>query len=279
MIARHKENREPGLNPASDFVTLCPSGNGFFAESWHIYIFYSAISNNGYKSIKDKMILLLIILAIVVLYGPSLWARRVLTRYNRDAYFSGNGFELAQLLLDRLDMRDVTVEPTALGDHYDPETKTVRLSSDRCGRKTLTAVVVAAHEVGHAIQDHDHYPPLKTRTRMIGTAVKLEKIGAGIMMVVPVFAIITRVPAAGLLIFIGGFATLCIPVLVHLLTLPSELDASFNRAMPLLSSGDYIPAEDIPAARKILLACALTYVASALMGLLNVWRWIRVLRR
>ena len=107
----------------------------------------------------------------------------------------------------------------------------------------------------------------------------LQGIGAGIMMVVPVFTIITRVPAAGLLMFLGGFATLCIPVLVHLLTLPSELDASFNRAMPLLSSGDYIPTEDIPAARKILLACALTYVANALMGLLNVWRWIRVLRR
>jgi hypothetical protein len=241
--------------------------------------FYVAISNNGYDSIKDKMIFILIILAIVVLYGPHLWARRVLARYNRDEYFSGNGLELGHLLLDRLDMRDVTVEPTVLGDHYDPETKTVRLSTERCGRKTLTAVVVAAHEVGHAIQDHDQYPPLRTRTRMIGTAVKLEKIGAGIMMVVPVFTIITRVPVAGLLMFLGGFATLCIPVLVHLLTLPSELDASFNRAMPLLASGDYIPAEDIPAARKILLACALTYVASALMGLLNVWRWIRVLRR
>jgi len=225
------------------------------------------------------MIFLLIILAIAVLYGPHLWARNVLKRYNRDEYFSGNGIALAGLLLERLDIRDVTVEQTALGDHYDPEEKTVRLSAERCGLKTLTAVVVAAHEVGHAIQDHDNYPPLKTRTRMIGTAAKLEKIGAGIMMVVPVFTVITRVPAAGLLMFLGGFATLCIPVLVHLLTLPSELDASFNRAMPLLSSGEYIPKEDIPAARKILLACALTYVANALMGLLNVWRWIRVLRR
>lgn len=225
------------------------------------------------------MIFFLIILAIVVLYGPHLWARNVLKRYNRDEYFSDNGIALAGLLLERLDMHNVTVEQTALGDHYDPGEKVIRLSVERCGRRTLTAVVVAAHEVGHAIQDHDHYSPLKTRTRMIGTAAKLEKIGAGIMMIVPVFAVITRVPAAGLLMFLGGFATLCIPVLIHVLTLPSELDASFNRAMPLLSSGDYIPAEDIPAARKILLACALTYVANALMGLLNVWRWIRVLRR
>ncbi len=85
----------------------------------------------------------------------------------------------------------------------------------------------------------------------------------------PVLAAITRVPSVGVVMFIGGFATLCIPVLVHLLTLPTEFDASFNRALPMLSSGSYIPPEDIPAAKKILLACALTYVSNSLIGLLN----------
>lgn len=99
------------------------------------------------------------------------------------------------------------------------------------------------------------------------------------MLMVPLLAMITRVPSTGLLMFVGGFATLCIPLVVHLLTLPTEFDASFNRALPILSSGEYIPREDIPAARKILLACALTYVVNALVGLLNVWRWIRILRR
>ena len=225
------------------------------------------------------MVFVLIILAVGLIYGPHLWARSVLNRYNREEYFSGTGLDLAHLLLERLNMADVTVEQTSLGDHYDPEEKAVRLTVERCGRKTLTAVVVAAHEVGHAVQDRDHYPPLKARTRMVRTAIRLERIGAGIMMVVPFFTVLTRVPAAGLLMFLGGFATLCIPVIVHLLTLPSELDASFNRALPLLSSGRYIPEEDLPAARKILLACALTYVANALVGLLNVWRWIRLLRR
>ena len=89
----------------------------------------------------------------------------------------------------------------------------------------------------------------------------------------------TRVPSLGVLMFLGGLATLCIPVLVHLLTLPPEFDTSFNRALPMLSSGSYIPPEDIPAAKKILLACALTYVSNSLIGLLNVWRWIRLLRR
>lgn len=225
------------------------------------------------------MIVALIILAVVALYGPHLWARYVLNRYNREAYFSGNGFDLARLLLTETNLAEVGVEEIPQGDHYDPQKKIVRLSSATCGRKTLTAVVVAAHEVGHALQDHENYPPLAARTRMIGTAARMERIGAGIMMVVPVLTLVTRVPAAGVLMFLGGLATLCIPIVVHLLTLPTEFNASFKRALPLLVNGRYIPPEDIPAARRILLACALTYVANALVGLLNIWRWIRILRR
>ena len=223
--------------------------------------------------------LYIILAAAAVLFGPHLWARYVLTRYNRQEYFSGSGIDLARLILAHLKLSEVMVETTDTGDHYDPVKKAIRLTKSVCGRKTLTAVVVAAHEVGHAIQDQIGYKPLKTRTRLIGTAQKLERIGAIIMMAVPVLAGVTRAPSVGVLMLVGGFATLCIPVLVHLLTLPTEFDASFKRALPLLISGDYIPQEDIPAARKILMACALTYVASSLIGLLNVWRWIRVLRR
>ena len=225
------------------------------------------------------MVYIIIVVAIVVLFGPHLWAKHILDKYNRQEYFSGSGIDLARMILARLNLNDVTVAVTDTGDHYDPVGKTIRLTSKICGRKTLTAVVVAAHEVGHAIQDHTGYKPLITRTRMIGTARKIERFGAVLMIEVPLLAALTRAPSVGVLMFLAGFATLCIPVLVHLLTLPTEFDASFKRALPMLASGAYIPPEDIPAARKILIACALTYVASALIGLLNVWRWIRVLRR
>jgi hypothetical protein len=221
----------------------------------------------------------IIIPVILALFGPHLWAKHVLNKYNRQEYFSGTGIDLARMLLTRLKIKDVTVDVTNIGDHYDPVAKSIRLTEERCGRKTLTAVVVAAHEVGHAIQDHTGYKPLITRTRMIGTARKIERFGAVLMMGVPVLAALTRVPSVGVLMFLAGFATLCIPVLVHLLTLPTEFDASFKRALPMLASGAYIPPEDIPAAKKILLACALTYVSNSLIGLLNVWRWIRLLRR
>jgi Zn-dependent membrane protease YugP len=225
------------------------------------------------------IILFAIFFAISILFGPHMWAKYIIDKYNRQEYFSGNGIELARLLLSKVGITDVSIEMNNTGDHYNPEKKVVSLSEKNCGRRTLTAVVVASHEVGHAIQDFVNYKPLKTRTHMIRSAVILEKIGAGLILIVPVATAIVRVPAAGLLMLAGGFATLCIPVFIHFLTLPTEFDASFNRALPLLSAGKYIPEEDIPVARKILLACALTYVANALMGLLNVWRWFRVLRR
>ena len=225
------------------------------------------------------MMIYILAIAVIVLLGPHLWAKYILDRYNRQEYFSGNGIDLAQLLVERQNLSDVTVDVTDSSDHYDPESKTIRLTKETCGRKTLTAVVVAAHEVGHAIQDQVGYKPLKSRTHMITKARKLERIGAAIMMAVPVLAAVTRAPSVAALMFVGGFANLCIPLGVHLLTLPTELDASFRRALPLLSAGQYIPPEDIPLAKKILFACALTYVANSLIGLLNVWRWIRVLRR
>lgn len=225
------------------------------------------------------MIYGIVIITLVVIFAPHFWAAWVLNQYNRREYFSGSGIDLARMILPELGLMQVTVDVVESGDHYDPERKAIRLSRKRCGRRTLTAVVVAAHEVGHAVQDHYQYRPLHTRMRLIRIAARLERMGAGVILLVPLFTAFTRVPAASVLMLAGGFATLCIPVIIHLLTLPTEFDASFNRALPILTTGNYIPQEDVPAARRILLACSLTYVASALIGLLNVWRWIRLIRR
>ena len=223
--------------------------------------------------------LIVIVLIIVVVYGPQFWSKYILKKYNRDEYFSGSGMDLAEILLDRMNLSQVRMEATDLGDHYDPLNKVVRLSRTNCGKKTLTAVVVAAHEVGHAVQDQLGYTPLYLRTRWIVAAQKAERLGAVLMISIPVITAVTRVPAAGVLLFLVGLASLFIPVLIHLVTLPVEWDASFKRALPLLETGEYIPEDNLPAARRILTACTLTYVASALASLLNLWRWIRVLRR
>lgn len=224
-------------------------------------------------------ILLILIIIFLCIYAPGLWAQNVLNHHNQDEFFSGNGYDLAQLLLHEAGISHIAVEQTTLGDHYDPVAKVVRLNPRYCGRKSLSGVVVAAHEVGHAIQDAQGYVPLSLRTRLAGFAQTFEKLGVGIIMAAPLITALTRVPTSGVLFFLVGIAGIGTPLIVHLITLPVELDASFNRAIPFLMNGRYIPRESLDSAKKILMACALTYVAGALSGLFNVWRWIRLLRR
>ncbi len=231
-------------------------------------------------SISKMHILILLLLLVAVVFGPQIWAKKILTKYSKHREdFPGTGGELAQHLLTQLNMSDVKVEVTELGDHYDPIEKSVRLSQANWEGKSLTAVVTAAHEVGHAIQDYSNYQPLQARTRLVGVAQVAEKIGAGLMILIPVVAIIARIPAAGVLMFLGGLASLGSSVVVHFVTLPVESDASFRRALPILEQGEYISVKDQGAARRILTACALTYVASSLASLLNLWRWLAILRR
>ncbi len=224
------------------------------------------------------VLLLLIIMA--VLLGPQLWTKWVFNKYrgHREDY-SGTGGELARHLLDRFEMSHVRVEITELGDHYDPQTKAVRLLPDHYNGKSLTAVTVAAHEVGHAIQDRTGYGPLHERTKLIRLAQGAEKAGSFVMLGIPIVAGLTRSPAGGLLVLLAGLAVMSMGALVHLVTLPVEWDASFRRALPILKQGQYISPNDMDGARKILTAAALTYVAASLGGLLNIWRWIMLMRR
>lgn len=224
------------------------------------------------------ILLLLVLLALV--FGPSLWVRRVLDKYSRPAdRYGGTGAELARHLLDEHGLRDVAVERTDRGDHYDPQARAVRLMPERYDSRSLTAISVAAHEVGHALQDRDGYRPLRMRTRLVHSVRHLERLGAGLLMASPFIGIATRAPGAGLLFFFGGLLSLGSSALVHLLTLPTEFDASFRRALPLLERGGYLYPVDRWHARRILTAAAFTYVAAALMSLLNVARWWALVRR
>ena len=225
-------------------------------------------------------IALLLIVVVIVIFGPQLWTRRVFAQYSvpRPDY-PGTGGELARNLLDRFDMKHIKVETTEVGDHYDPLTKAVRLTPDKFNGKSLTAITVAAHEVGHAIQDHTGYQPLAERTRLVRVAHVAEKAGVVVMMGIPIAAALARTPVAGVLVMVAGMATMGISALVHLVTLPVEWDASFRRALPVLQEGNYLSPQDMQGARRILTAAALTYVAASLASLLNLWRWIAFLRR
>jgi len=227
------------------------------------------------------MYLIIVIgLLLLVLYGPGWWVRRVLARYAEPAdRYPGSGGELARHLLKRLKIDGVIVEETSRGDHYDPDARAVRLSPNNYHGRSLTAITVAAHEVGHAIQHAIGYPPFQMRDRLVRMALIGQKIGAFLLLAIPVIILLTRHPGSGLLLFLGSFLTMGLATLVHFVTLPTEFDASFNRAMPILEQGGYLKEGDCHHARRILTAAAMTYLAQSLMSLLNIWSWLRMLRR
>ncbi|MDJ0928939.1 MAG: zinc metallopeptidase [Gammaproteobacteria bacterium] len=226
------------------------------------------------------IILALLLLALVFL--PGFWVRQVLSKYSQpaDRYRDkGTGGELARHLLDRFNLQGVGVETTEIGDHYDPEACMVRLTEDKYNGHSLTAVTVAAHEVGHAIQHARREALFNGRQKLAKLAIVGQQVGSGLMLAAPIILLLTRAPGASLLFVLIAVGTMLLGTLVHLATLPVEFDASFNKALPILEEGNYLHEGDVPHAQRILKAAALTYVAASLASLLNVGRWIAVLRR
>ncbi len=224
--------------------------------------------------------LLLILLVVGAIYLPQLWVQRVLARYNREPEqnFPGTGGELARHLLSRFGLDNVGVETTDIGDHYDPVTRCVRLTPDKYQGRTLTSITVAAHECGHALQHAAGERLFLLRSRLAGSAVWAARLGSLLLFAAPLLAMLARAPSPALFSVLGGFLIIGFGVLVQLVTLPVELDASFRKALPVLESG-YLEPKQVPAARSILRAAALTYVAASLASLLSFWRWMAVLRR
>ncbi len=157
------------------------------------------------------------------------------------------------------------------------------------GRECLSQCLESGHEVTVLIrtpdklpaelQDRDGFGPLKLRTRLVKGMRNVEKLGAGILMVSPFIGALTRIPGLGILMFLGGLLTLGSSTLIHLVTLPTEFDASFNRALPILENDNILKQKDRRHARHILKAAAYTYVSASLMSLLNIARWWAILRR
>ena len=224
------------------------------------------------------VIFIVALLALTIV--PGLWVQSVMRRYREPANrYPRTGGQTARHLLDALGLRNVATEITDRGDHYDPLAKAVRLTADNFNGRSLVRKLVAAHEVGHALQDARGFAPLRLRTQLVHWVSPIERIGAGMLMLAPLAGILTRSPRLGLIGLAGGVLTLAIGVVIHFLTLPTELDASFVRALPLLKQHNVIRSEDMPRARRLLTAAAFTYVAVALQSLLNIARWWAILRR
>lgn len=221
--------------------------------------------------------LVILLLFLAVIFGPQLWVRHAMNKHAiTRPDLPGTGGELARHLLDRFGLGTVAVESTTVGDHYDPDARAVRLTPANHDGRSITAVAVAAHEVGHAIQHAQGSVLFGLRTGLARLLGVVDKVAMVVLVTAPFIAVLTRVPSLGLFQLGIAVALLGLGLVVHLVTLPIEIDASFGKALPILSQDGYLAGADLPAARGVLRAAAFTYVAGALIGLLN---FLRLLRR
>lgn len=221
--------------------------------------------------------LVAIIALLCLVFGPQAWINWTMKKHAVErADMPGTGGELARHLLDEAGLQAVAIEVVATGDHYSLDDRAVRLSDANFKGKSITAIAVAAHEVAHAIQHRDGYRPLMWRFGLVKKVVIVERIGGIILVTAPIIFAITRNPAILALEIAMAFGIFASAILVHIVTLPTEFDASFRKALPVLAS--YVPPDEISGVRSVLRAAAFTYVASALVSLLNAARWFRILR-
>jgi Zn-dependent membrane protease YugP len=218
------------------------------------------------------------LLVLAIIFGPQLWIRRVLVQHGGQRLdFPGTGAELARHLLDEAGLQAVAVEETDKGDHYDPEARTVRLLPQHHGGRSVAAVAIAAHEVSHAVQHARGEPSFARRVALVSRLIWVERIAGGTLLLAPIVFMLAKSPVLLALEIAAGVALLGVRVVVHAVTLPVEFDASFGKALPVLERGRYLSDADMPAARSVLRAAAWTYVAAALMTLLDVARWFRII--
>ena len=223
----------------------------------------------------DPVYMIVMIIGMALSGLAALLVKTTFAKYSRHTTRSGmTGSDVARAILRDNDIYDVKVEQVAgnLSDHYDPTSKTLRLSESVYSSRSMAAFGVAAHEVGHAIQHAKAYAPLKLRSAWVPVA----NLGSGLSIVVLIAAM-----------FLGGFHSegglgpivgtlgLCLfgcTAVFSLITLPVEFDAS-KRALITLEQGNYATADEIAGARKVLNAAALTYVAAFVTSLLMLLYW------
>ena len=223
------------------------------------------------------LLIILLLICAVMAFGPQLWVRRTMAQHAADRPdLPGTGGELARHLLDEAGLHNIGVESTPSGNHYDPTTRVVRLTPENHDGRSITAVAVAAHEVSHALQHSAGDRLLAGRVTLARWVQRVERANLVQMLLAPLAMAFS--PRLILLQIAIAVAVLGSRLVLHLVTLPVEFDASFGRALPILERGRYLQSVDLPAARSVLRAAALTYVAAALATLLDATRLIRAFR-
>ena len=217
--------------------------------------------------------MLILIPGILIMLFCQLYVSSTFKKYSKVFSQSGRpACEVARDILDRAGLSDIPVEQVSgsLSDHYDPRSRTLRLSESVYSSSSVAAYGVAAHEAGHAIQHQQGYFPIRLRSALVPV------VNVAMNLSIPLLL-------AGFLLEIGGLITAALILyatafVFSVVTLPVEFNAS-SRAIALLEGGDYLGYEEIGGAKAVLRAAASTYLASSLVSLLQLLRLVLVSRR
>ena len=212
----------------------------------------------------DPLYLVIMIVGFLLSAGASGWVKLRMNKWGDVQTSRGmTGRQVAESILRAKGIQDVNIEKVDgfLSDHYDPSSKTLRLSSEIHDGETVASAGIAAHEVGHAIQHADGYLPMKLRQKMVPFANIGTNLGVWIIIG---GMVIGALGLAKLGVFLFGGA-----VAFTLVTLPVEFDASF-RAKDLLDNHNLVDKSELEGVEEILTAAAATYVAAAVTSIMQL---------
>ena len=204
---------------------------------------------------------LYVALPIMVLgFIASSWVKRTYQRYSQVRNANGlSGVDVARRILSGAGLSDVTIQVIdgELSDNYDPRTKTLNLSRDVATGTSVAAEAVVAHEIGHALQDHQGFFAMRVRSGLVPAANRGSQAGPLIVIAGLLLSVFTG-SVFGFYVAVAGLLLFAAVVLFQLITTPVELDAS-RRALRLLAENGVIYPEEQQGARRMLRAAAFTY--------------------
>ena len=222
--------------------------------------------------------MIFIILFLLISVIPIIWINYVFKKNDKILpNMPFDGYQLGDELIKEFKLKDVRLEKTLIGDHYDLDQRKVKVHENRLRRKSLTSISVICHEIGHAIQHAQDYSPLITRTKLVKNTQWINKISTTIIYIGLPLIVATGSPSLIKLCVLTVLFSLLVGVIIHLVTLEVELDASFNKALPILI--EKVPSEYHDSCRSILRAAAFTYVIGVVRNFVSLrFIWLMLSR-
>ena len=224
----------------------------------------------------DPIYMLISLVGMALVFIPQMLVKSTYETFSRvKSEHNLTGAQVAQQILNDNGIHNVRVESTSgeLTDHYDPSAKVVRLSQGVYSATSIAALGIAAHEVGHAIQDNRGFLPMRARAAFFPAVQAGQFLGPMLLMAGLGLRMFMGIGGFTDLIALTGILFYASVVIFHIITLPVEFDASF-RAVRALANGGYVTQREMGGTQKVLSAAAMTYVATALYSLMELVYWV-----